>query len=54
MEIKRRSERAGIEVVEEFKYLGVTLSATNALMVGEAKRACDNCTMVVAKKFAKI
>jgi hypothetical protein len=38
-------------VVEKFKYLGVTLSATNALMLAEAKRACDNFTMVVAKKY---
>ena len=42
MEIKRTSERAGIEVVEKFKYLRVTLSATNALMVAESKRAYNN------------
>ncbi len=54
MEIKRASERAGIEIVEKFKCLGVTLSATDAIMVSEAKRAYDNCTMAEAKKLAKI
>ena len=52
--IIKASTEAGIEAVTKFKYFGVTLSATNSVMIYEAKKVCDHCTTSVAKKLAKI
>lgn len=52
--IIKASTEAGIEAVSKFKYFGVTLSATDSVMIYEAKKVCDHCTTSVAKKLAKI
>lgn len=52
--IKTVLNQRGIETVGHFKYLGVVLANTNAVMVSEAKKACEHFTKFMAKKLAKI
>jgi len=52
--IIKASTEAGSEAVTKFKYFGVTLSATDSVMIYEENKVCDHCTTSLAKKLAKI
>ena len=54
MDIRRASEQGGIELISQFKYLRLILSAHVSTMIQEAKRVSDKCTMAVAQKLSKI